>query len=67
MRIRMLHGRMAGEVQDVPFHIALVLLADGRAQRLDEPADEPAPYETRPAEVMAEPIRKRGRRAWRRT
>ena len=55
MRVRMMHGSMAGEVQEVPYHIAKVLLADGRARLPDDPVG----YETRPAAVMAEPTQVR--------
>ena len=55
MLVRMLHGRMAGDLQEVPFHIGRMLIADGRAELPDPPLE----YETRPAAVMAQPVQVR--------
>lgn len=31
MRVKVLHGRMAGEIQDLPYHAATALTASGQA------------------------------------
>jgi hypothetical protein len=31
MRVKLLHGRMAGEIQDLPYHAATALTASGQA------------------------------------
>lgn len=44
MQVRMKVGRNAGEVHEVPYHIAAQLIADGRAERPNAPVvvEEPA-------------------------
>lgn len=60
MLIRLCEGRRAGEVVEMPFHVASPLLRDNRAKRYD-PAEvfEQAPVAEAPKTIPAIPKRAR--------
>jgi len=51
MQVRLLIGRRAGTIEDMPFHIADLMLRDGRAERIDGRAIGDKVY-TPPAPVV---------------
>jgi hypothetical protein len=67
MRVKLLHGRMAGEIQDLPYHAATALTASGQALDINAEGEAIAfPHQAMTSGSSRRPRRKRcGRRGCR--